>query len=85
MNTIENNQILSSPCDIAQTYYTYPMSVIYMNIRSLRLNFSNFLATIGKIIQDIKIIVLVETNITNDENSLYTIDGFNSTFFNRDG
>lgn len=54
-----------------------------MNIRSLRPNFNNFMASIHCIIDQIKIIVLVETNINDSENNFYTIPGFNSTFKNR--
>lgn len=56
-----------------------------MNIRSLRLNFNSFLASIHNIINKINFIVLVETNITDNENNIFNINGFNSLFLNRDG
>lgn len=61
----------------------YPISTILLNIRSLRKNFHTFLTTIHSVIDQIKIIVLVETNITDDECSFYNIAGFNATFCNR--
>lgn len=63
---------------------SYPTSLVYMNIRSLRLNFSTFLASINKLINQINIIVLVETNITDQENRFYNIKGFYSIFLNRE-
>ena len=54
-----------------------------MNIRSLRKHFQTFLTTINNIIEKIQLIVLIETNITDDENCFYNIHGFNSTFLNR--
>lgn len=62
---------------------SYPFSLIFMNIRSLRTNFNSFMASIYNIIDKIKIIILVETNINDNENNFYVIPGFNSTFFNR--
>lgn len=56
-----------------------------MNIRSLRLNFISLLATLHNIINSINFIILVETNIKNDEQHAFNINGFNSYFLNRDG
>ena len=36
-------------------------------------------------ISKIKIMILVETNINDCENSFYKIEGFNSVFFDREG
>lgn len=63
----------------------FPLSLIYMNIRSLRKNFNTFIAHIHKIIHFIKVIILVETNITDNENNFYSIKNFNSIFLNREG
>lgn len=43
-------------------YLSYPLSLIYLNIRSLRTNFTSFLATLHNILPHINIISLVETN-----------------------
>lgn len=56
---------------------------VYLNIRSLRKNWDLFLCNINKIIRFVKIIILVETNICDDENRLYQLDGFNTEFINR--
>lgn len=66
-------QALSFYSEIDTKYLNYPFSLIYMNIRSLRLNFTTFLVSINKIINTIKFIILVETNITNNENNMYNI------------
>lgn len=55
-----------------------------MNIRSLRLHFTLLLANLHNIINNINFILLVETNITNEEQHLYGINGFTSYFLNRD-
>lgn len=70
------NQIGSEPL-------SYPISVVFLNIRSLRTNFNSFLASINNIINRIKIIVLVETNINDNESPFYGINGFTATFLNR--
>lgn len=62
---------------------SYPNTILFMNIRSLRLNFTPFVASIHNIIDKINFIALAETNITNDENNLYNINGFNAHFLNR--
>lgn len=66
-------QALSFYSEIDTKYLNYPFSLIYMNIRSLRLNFTTFLVSINKIINTIKFIILIETNITNNENNMYNI------------
>lgn len=66
-------QALSFYSEIDTKYLNYPFSLNYMNIRSLRLNFTTFLVSINKIINTIKFIILVETNITNNENNMYNI------------
>lgn len=80
----DNEHYLENFNKIDKKLLSYPLSLIFMNIRSMRLNFSIFLATINKIINPIKIIVLVETNITDQENRFYNIEGFNSVFLNRE-
>lgn len=79
----KNKQYLNNFSQIDKKSLSHATSLIYMNIRSLRLNFSTFLTTINNIINQIKVIVLVETNITDDENRFYNIEGFNSIFLNR--
>lgn len=75
--TIENfNQI-------NRTFLSYPLPIIFLNIRSMRTNFNSFLTTINNIIENIKIIILVETNINEEETSFYEIHGFESNFINR--
>lgn len=68
---------------INRTFLSYPLSLIFMNIRSLRSHFSVFLASIHHIINEIKVIILAETNISDDENGLYRINDFNAIFLNR--
>ena len=59
------NQLLNSnPSDL---------SSVYMNIRSLRKHFSTFIANIKPILFKLNIIILVETNIRNEESHLYQI------------
>ena len=61
------------------------ISLVYMNIRSLRKHFNEFILNIKHIINQIKIIVLVKTNIIDAENSFYYIKQFNAIFKSRDG
>lgn len=84
MNQI-HNITLNSFNQINQQLLSYPVSVAYMNIRSLRTGFTSLLTTINNTINKLTIIVLVETNITDNENDLYSINGFNSIFLNRGG
>lgn len=80
-----NTELIYNYNQISEFYLKYPLSFIYMNIRSLRKNFSTFLANINKIIDSIELIILVETNIADDENDLFNINDFNGTFLNREG
>lgn len=66
-------------------HLSYPNSIFFLNIRSLRTNFNNLLALIHGIINHIEIIVLVETNLNDDETPFYGINGFNSVFICRQG
>lgn len=75
------SQTLNHFNQINNQYLSYPTSLIYTNIRSLRLNFNSFILSLNQIINKIKFIILVETNISDSENSLYNINGFNSVFF----
>lgn len=61
------------------------LNLIYLNIRSLRKNFSQFLATINKIANKINIVVLVETNVRDNKNNFCKITGFKSLTTNREG
>lgn len=61
------------------------LNLIYLNIRSLRKNFSQFLATITKIANKINIVILVETNVRDNENNFCKITGFKSLTTNRKG
>lgn len=80
-----NTNILANFNQIDKQYLSYSKSLVYLNIRSLRLNFSSFLVAIHNIINKIEIIILVETNINDHENCLFEICGFNSVFLNRGG
>ena len=71
---------LDSFNQIDQRLLSYPVSIAYMNIRSLRTGFTSLLTTINNIINKLTILILIETNITNNENDLYSINGFNSIF-----
>ena len=70
-------------CD--KTIINNNLTIIFLNIRSLRKNFIHLLASINNILNNIKIIILVETNIADEENNYYLINGFNSIFVNREG
>lgn len=61
------------------------LSFIHLNIRSLRKNFTTLISHINKIINKIDLIILTETNITDEESNLYSLHGFNSIFLNREG
>lgn len=76
---------LDSFNQIDKQLLSYPVSIAYMNIRSLRKGFTSLLTTINNIINKLTILILIETNITNNENDLYSMKGFNSIFLNRDG
>lgn len=83
-----NNQLnpkIDSFYQIDNNLLSYPISLIYMNIRSLRKNFTLLLAGIHKIINKIHLIILVETNITDNENRFFQINGYRSIFLNREG
>lgn len=56
---------------------------IYLNIRSLRTNFLTFNAYIDKLLENIDVIILVETNITDHEISLFQIKDFEMISLNR--
>ena len=58
-------------------------SIIYLNIRSLRKNFDQLIVSLNDILENIDVIILVETNISDEENDLYKINGFKSDFLNR--
>lgn len=78
-------EILTNFNEIKPIYLNFSLSLVCLNIRSLRKNFLTFLANMNNIITRVHIIILCETNIVNEENSFYTIDGFNTTFLNREG
>lgn len=61
------------------------LSIISLNIRSLRKNFDSLLASLSSIINFIDVIILTETNITEDENTYYRIEGYNAEYYNRKG
>lgn len=82
---LNKKQTITQFSEIDKEHLNYTVSLIYMNIRSLRRNFASFIVTINNIINKIKFIILVETNISNSENSLYNIPGFKSIFLNREG
>lgn len=54
-----------------------------LNIRSMRKHWNTFCVNISTIVKYVKIIVLVEINIREEENSKYTLNGFNAEFMNR--
>lgn len=84
-NKVKQTNVINNFNQIEDVLINNSSSFIYMNIRSLRKNFNIFLANINKIIANINIIILVETNIVDDENQFYTITNFNSVFLNRNG
>ena len=82
INKMSNNkkQTLKNFNEINKQSLSYPISLIYLNIRSLRLHINPFLVLENNIISQIKFIILVETNINDSENNFYNIKGFNSIF-----
>lgn len=52
------------------------INIIHLNIRSLRMNFNNFLLHIHDIINELNIIILTEIWINDYEINQYQIDGF---------
>ena len=60
------------------------ISIFYLNIRSLRKNFNSLLAEISQILDSIDILILVETNICDEEICLYSLPNFNGEFINRE-
>ncbi|XP_075151889.1 uncharacterized protein LOC142225923 [Haematobia irritans] len=81
----QSSQIVDSFDEIEMNKLNQNITILHMNIRSLRKNFLTFLTHIKNILNNIQIIVLSETNIQDDEKNMYNIAGFNSTFINRDG
>lgn len=79
------NQIFNNFNEINDNELTQNISILCMNIRSIRKNFTEFLIWTKNIINKIKIIVLTETNINDNENQFYQINGYNSVFLNREG
>lgn len=71
--------------EIKNEVMNFPLSILHINIRSLRKNFNALLTYIKNIINKTDLIILSETNITSDENALYGIAGFSSIFANREG
>lgn len=61
---------LDSFNQIDKQLLSYPVSIAYMNIRSLRKGFTTLLTTINNIINKLTILILIETNITNNKNYL---------------
>lgn len=70
--------------EIDECHMNYHTSLIHMNIRSPRKNFITFLTQINNILNKIHLIILTETNITDDENQFYSIHGYNAIFINRE-
>lgn len=83
MNSI--NKIFSNFEEININHMNSQLSFIHMNIRSLRKNFLPLISHIHNITNKIHMIILTETNITDDENQFFVIQGFNSIFLNRAG
>lgn len=56
---------------------------ISFNIRSMRLHWSTFCLNINHFINELDVIILVETNIKDEENGFYQLDGFQRETLNR--
>ena len=63
--------------------YINNLNIIYLNIRSLRKNFELFVAELAALQEIIDIIILVETNICEEENGLFNIPNYVGIFQNR--
>ena len=59
------------------------ISMLFLNIRSLRSNFLTFMASINRKLPNLDLILLCEINIKEEEIGFYSIPGFNGEFFNR--
>ena len=59
------------------------INALYLNIRSIRQNWDNFLCTFSDKINLLDVIVLVEINISQFETNLFKIDNFNELWFTR--
>lgn len=70
---MNSNQTINNFDEIDKNLISYPTSLIHMNIRSLRKNFIPFLTHIKNITNKIHLIILTETNITDEENNLYVL------------
>lgn len=70
-------------CSITKLSKHTKFSCIYLNIRSLKKNFSTFIAEIQNYLNLVDLIVLVETNINDEEQNFFKITSFNCEFLNR--
>ena len=78
MYSFENSNIINK-------YKTHnKLNIIFLNIRSLRKNFINFIAEINNITDNLDLIVLIETNITDYETNYFNTPNFNNEFINRE-
>ena len=59
------------------------LRLICLNIRLMRQNFITLQAESNQIIHDLGVIILIETNITDDEINLLNITNFNCEYVNR--
>lgn len=78
-------EILNNFNEIDKYFPSNSITLIHMNIRSLRKNFIPLIAQIKHIMQKTHLLILTETNISDDESRFYGIEGFSATFINRQG
>lgn len=81
----QSKTIINNFNEIDKNLLNYPITLIHMNIRSLRKHFVTFLTHIKNIKHKTQLIILTETNISDEENNLYQIHGYSATFLNRGG
>lgn len=61
------------------------LSLLHVNIRSLKKHFSEFLVTLGDDLSQLDIIVITEANINFSVLSFYNIPGFQVNVYTREG
>ena len=64
-----SEDIINNFNEIKSNYLDFSLNIIHLNIRSMRKNFLIFITNTAKILHKIHLIVLCETNITDEENS----------------
>lgn len=81
MNT--SFRVLNNFDEVEDTFLKAQLSLVHLNIRSLRKNFVTLMSLMKKTINKLQILILTETNISDAETQYYNISGYNASFINR--